>query len=137
MRFIFHALKSLAPKARSGHLQMLAEAYQACQAEQGRVVDYLFGVLSGRDKGLREQLLALVDAQKQRTLDIVTTTMNPKSSASESHSPHSTLTPPVLTLTLQPGTGARMPSSPTSKVGIALTLLTSLVCAAKLQASWT
>jgi len=55
-RFIFAAVPSLAPKARRAVLTTLAEAFQSCQAEQARVIDELFGMLSGRDKGLREQV---------------------------------------------------------------------------------
>jgi hypothetical protein len=29
----------------------LVDAFTACQAEQGRVIDALYGLISGRDKG--------------------------------------------------------------------------------------
>lgn len=35
----------------------LVDAYTACQAEQGRVIDALYGILSGRDKGLKVSLI--------------------------------------------------------------------------------
>lgn len=37
----------------------LVDAYTACQAEQGRVIDALYGILSGRDKGLKVSLTPL------------------------------------------------------------------------------
>mmetsp|Transcript_58367 Transcript_58367/g.173700 ORF Transcript_58367/g.173700 Transcript_58367/m.173700 type:complete len:360 (-) Transcript_58367:274-1353(-) len=55
----------------------LAEAFQACQQVQARVIDQLYGCLTGRDEGLKGQLLVLVDTLKQRALDEVTLRLHP------------------------------------------------------------
>eukprot|EP01105_Mastigella_eilhardi_P020070 TRINITY_DN4758_c0_g1_i2.p2 TRINITY_DN4758_c0_g1~~TRINITY_DN4758_c0_g1_i2.p2 ORF type:complete len:463 (-),score=144.36 TRINITY_DN4758_c0_g1_i2:1709-3076(-) len=76
-RFIFDKVAKLPQPIQRRHLSRLAVSFTACQAEQGRVIDAIYGELSGRDKGLREQVLALVDDQKQRVLDQVTHLLNP------------------------------------------------------------
>jgi hypothetical protein len=58
-------------------LTRLAGAFQSCQAEQGRIIDEIFGSLSGRDKSLREQLLVVVDEAKQGALDRITHRLHP------------------------------------------------------------
>lgn len=71
VRFIFDRAPGLGDRERRTHLRALAEAFTACQAEQARVIDAIYGELSGRDRGLREQVLAMLDQCKQRTLDEV------------------------------------------------------------------
>eukprot|EP00727_Mastigamoeba_balamuthi_P007163 m51a1_g3067 hypothetical protein (810) ;mRNA; f:3985-7594 len=77
MRYIFHAAGALEAAVRRRHLQRVADCFTACQAEQARVIDAVYGALSGRDRGLREQVLALVDEQKQRVFDQVANLLNP------------------------------------------------------------
>lgn len=60
------------------HLTRLADAFTSCQAEQGRVIDTIYGMISGRTKGLREQILALVDEQKMRVMDTVIVEIHPE-----------------------------------------------------------
>lgn len=60
------------------HLMRLADAFTSCQAEQGRVIDSIYGMISGRTKGLREQILALVDEQKMRVMDTVIVEIHPE-----------------------------------------------------------
>jgi len=50
-------------------IEQLVDAFQACQAVQARVIDTLFGIVSCRDKTLADQILVIVDAQKQKTLN--------------------------------------------------------------------
>lgn len=53
---------------RVRHLERICEAYMACQAEQARALDEVYGQLSGRTQTLKDQLLALLNRHKQRTL---------------------------------------------------------------------
>jgi len=55
----------------------LAEAFTACQAVQCRVIDSLYGDLSGRDGNLKDQLLTVLDALKEQTLEQVAHFLNP------------------------------------------------------------
>ncbi|KAH3756721.1 hypothetical protein Pelo_11490 [Pelomyxa schiedti] len=77
MQFVLGSCKVISEKARKRHLTKLIDSFTSCQAEQVRVIDSIFGELSGRDKGFREQVLSLVDEQKQRVLDQVTNLLNP------------------------------------------------------------
>merc|ERR1719460_119030 len=52
-------------------IEQLVDAFQACQAVQARVIDTLFGIVSCRDKTLADQILVIVDAQKQKTLNML------------------------------------------------------------------
>ena len=63
--------------SREKILRRIAEAYQACQVIQAQVIDAVYGMLVGRDAGLRDQVLTLVDEHKQQTLDNVTIAMHP------------------------------------------------------------
>jgi len=58
-------------------LKRLAEAYQSCQAEQGRTIDSLYGKISGRDATLQDQVLTLVDDYKALTMEGVVNHLNP------------------------------------------------------------
>lgn len=77
IRVFFDQLHRLSPGRQTQLVTRLAEAFQACQAEQGRVIDTLYGEVTGRDKSLRDQLLVLVDEQKQNTLDQLANALNP------------------------------------------------------------
>jgi hypothetical protein len=74
---IFMRVLDLPPEDARTHMQRLVEAYTACQAVQGRVIDSIYGQLTGRDKSLREQVLVVVDEQKQRILDEVSLSLHP------------------------------------------------------------
>lgn len=78
LRFIFDKVPDLPAAQQRSYLKMLAEAYQSCQAEQARVLDYIFGLVSGRDRGFKDQVLVLLDTVKQSTLDLVCVELNPK-----------------------------------------------------------
>lgn len=86
MRYIFHCAKNGSPGG-SAALKRLAEAYQSCQAEQGRTIDDLYGKLSGRDASLRDQVLALVDLQKALTLEAVVHKLNPRAASTDDGNP--------------------------------------------------
>jgi hypothetical protein len=58
-------------------LKRLAEAFTACQMEQGRVVDSLYGSLSGREKSFRDQILNMVDIQKEQVMNQLINKSNP------------------------------------------------------------
>jgi hypothetical protein len=58
-------------------LRMVAEAFQSCQAEQGRTIDAVYGRLSGRDASFRAQLLSLVDSHKDMLMQKVVLKLNP------------------------------------------------------------
>jgi len=45
--------------------------------EQGRVIDSVYGFLSGRDKSFREQILSIVDLQKDQSLNQLVHQHNP------------------------------------------------------------
>jgi len=55
----------------------LSEAFTACQAVQGRVIDTLYGELSGRDRGFPDQMLGLVHEVKERALEATANSLNP------------------------------------------------------------
>ncbi|KAH3767557.1 hypothetical protein Pelo_586 [Pelomyxa schiedti] len=78
MQFIFGVCEKLPEKPCQRHISKLVDAFTSCQAEQMRVIDSIFGELSGRDKGLRDQVISLVDGQKQRVLDEITNLLHPK-----------------------------------------------------------
>lgn len=82
IRYIIWRCSQLPVAERKTHLKALCEAFTSCQAEQARVIDSIYGELSGRDKGLREQILAMLDRAKQRTLDEVTLHFHPGSDRS-------------------------------------------------------
>jgi hypothetical protein len=59
-------------------LARLVDAFRACQAEQGRVIDAVYGTVTGRDKSFREQVLAVVDVQKELVLENCVNKLNPQ-----------------------------------------------------------
>ena len=59
-------------------LAKLCDAFKACQAEQGRVIDAVYGMASGRDKSFREQVLMVVDVQKELVLENTVNLLNPE-----------------------------------------------------------
>jgi len=77
LRFIIFKASKLPEKLRKPTLRRLAEAFTACQMEQGRVIDSLYGSLSGRDKGFHEQVLSMVDIQKEQVLNQLVNWYNP------------------------------------------------------------
>mmetsp|Transcript_46870 Transcript_46870/g.80657 ORF Transcript_46870/g.80657 Transcript_46870/m.80657 type:complete len:396 (-) Transcript_46870:179-1366(-) len=77
--------------APRGALRLLAEAYQSCQAEQGRVIDALYGQIAGRDLGLRAQLLVLVDLAKQAALDALVNARHPNAWRTGDENPYGQL----------------------------------------------
>jgi len=86
LRVIFDRVQS--GKALKQHLVMIAEAFTSCQAEQGRVIDHVYGELVGRDKGLREQVLILVDIHKQAVMDQVVNQLHPDAWKTSDANPH-------------------------------------------------
>ena len=62
---------------RQTQLRALAEAYQGCQAEQARVIDQVYGQLSGRESTLQKQTLALLNRHKEIALLQVVLHTNP------------------------------------------------------------
>ncbi len=58
-------------------LAKLCDAFRACQAEQGRVIDSVYGTVTGRDKSFREQVLMVVDVQKELVLENLVNKLNP------------------------------------------------------------
>ena len=63
------AAASAAARPANPMLLRLCEAFQSCMAEQGRVIDALYGQLSGRDATFRDQVLALVDVHKALAME--------------------------------------------------------------------
>ena len=74
------ALRGIFAAAAAGNagagpaLQFVAQAYQSCQAEQGRTIDAQYGRLSGRDASFKDQLLSLVDQHKSMVVQASTNT---------------------------------------------------------------
>ena len=59
-------------------LARLADAFKACQAEQGRVIDAVYGMVTGRDKSFAQQVLMVVDQQKEMVLETTVNKLNPE-----------------------------------------------------------
>jgi len=78
MKVIFDRITHLPPATRKAMLTRIADAYSACQMEQGRVIDSLYGSLTGRDKNIKAQLLSLVDIQKETVLNQLINHYNPE-----------------------------------------------------------
>jgi len=77
MKIIFDRIILLPLSTRKSMLRRLADAYTACQMEQGRVIDSLYGSVTGRDKNLKAQILTLVDLQKETVLNQLINHYNP------------------------------------------------------------
>jgi len=77
MRFIFYKVGSLPDKSKLNIFKRLTDAYTACQMEQGRVIDSIYGQLTGRDKSFKDQLLTIVDIQKEQVLNQIVNHRNP------------------------------------------------------------
>uniref|UniRef100_A0A6B2L647 Uncharacterized protein n=1 Tax=Arcella intermedia TaxID=1963864 RepID=A0A6B2L647_9EUKA len=77
LQYILYKARDLPEKIRKPLLTRLADGFTACQMEQGRVIDSIYGSLSGRDKSFKEQVLALVDIQKEQVLNMVVAHFNP------------------------------------------------------------
>jgi len=77
LRVIFHKGVKVTDKGKKQIFKRLAEAYSACQMEQGRVIDSLYGTLTGRDKSFKDQILNLVDIQKEQVLNQLVNLKNP------------------------------------------------------------
>jgi len=88
IRYILHKATLLPEKTRKPILKRLAEAYTACQMEQGRVIDSLYGSISGRDKTFKEQVLNLVDIQKEHVLNQIVNHFNPNAWKTGDDNPH-------------------------------------------------
>eukprot|EP00040_Diaphanoeca_grandis_P024895 m.137480 g.137480 ORF g.137480 m.137480 type:complete len:295 (+) comp29921_c6_seq1:505-1389(+) len=82
IQFIFSKVSEVSQHERVAHLKGICEAFMSCQAEQARVIDDIYGQISGRDKTLRDQILSLLDRFKQQTLDEVTLLFHPGSDVS-------------------------------------------------------
>jgi len=78
MKIIFDRISLLPPSTRKSMLKRIAEAYTACQMEQGRVIDSIYGSITGRDKNLKAQILTLVDLQKETVLNQLINHYNPE-----------------------------------------------------------
>lgn len=83
LRFVLYRLGPSHPTPvsdaeRKQQLTKLSEAYTGCQAEQTRVIDMLYGQLSGRERTLRDQALALLDRQKDIVLEFVSMQIEPQ-----------------------------------------------------------
>merc|ERR1712039_450841 len=74
-------------KSAQGSLIRLAEAFQSCQAEQGRTIDTLFGQLIGRDATLEDQVLTLVDSVKALAMEAVVHELNPHAAGTDDGNP--------------------------------------------------
>lgn len=88
LRFLFQAAITGKPPGGADALKRLAEAYQSCQAEQGRMIDTLYGKISGRDAALQDQVLALVDSFKALCLEAVVHKLNPDAAGMSDAYPH-------------------------------------------------
>ena len=82
-----HAMKTIFAEIKSDArgdpwkrkiLAKLVDAFRACQAEQGRVIDAVYGTVTGRDKSFREQVLMVVDVQKELVLENCVNKLNPQ-----------------------------------------------------------
>jgi len=78
MKIIFDRISLLPLSTRKSMLKRIAEAYTACQMEQGRVIDSIYGSITGRDKNLKAQILTLVDLQKETVLNQLINHYNPE-----------------------------------------------------------
>lgn len=84
-RHIIHCMQSilakvidLQPADARKHLRRLCEGFQACQSVQARVIDSVYGQITGREKGLKDQFLYVIDEIKQTTLDLAVATVFPR-----------------------------------------------------------
>lgn len=79
LRFIFNELAfgTQTDGIKKKILQRLCDAFRACQAEQGRVIDAVYGMLTGRDKSFKDQVLMVVDVQKELVLENLVNKLNP------------------------------------------------------------
>jgi hypothetical protein len=79
MRCIFSELAhgSRSEEFRRKTLTRMVDAARACQAEQGRVIDAVYGVITGRDRSLRDQVLSVVDAMKDLVMENLVHKLNP------------------------------------------------------------
>lgn len=79
LRFVLWAIdertrfKSLPRWQARKLLRRVIEAFQSCQDEQARVIDEVFGQLSGRVQSLEAQVLALLAREKENVIDKITT----------------------------------------------------------------
>jgi len=78
MKIIFDKVPQLPEKTRKAMFKKLAEAYTACQMEQGRVIDSLYGNVTGRDKSFKAQIFALIDVQKDQVMNQMINFYNPE-----------------------------------------------------------
>jgi len=84
MRYILHRSQSMEnTRDRNQILHRLADAFTGCQAGQARVIDLIYGRLSGREKTFFDQVSSMIDAQLDRTLETITHRRNP--GANDSH----------------------------------------------------
>jgi len=77
LRYVIFKATTLPDAPKKQLLRRLAEAFTACQMEQGRVVDSLYGSLSGREKSFRDQILNMVDIQKEQVMNQLINHYNP------------------------------------------------------------
>jgi len=77
LRYVIYKATTLPDAPKKQLLRRLAEAFTACQMEQGRVIDSLYGSLTGREKSFREQILNMVDIQKEQVMNQLINHFNP------------------------------------------------------------
>jgi len=56
LKYVIYKASTFPDRPKKQVLRRLAEAFTACQMEQGRVIDSLYGSLSGREKSFRDQV---------------------------------------------------------------------------------
>jgi len=104
MKIIFHKVPTLASSVRKPMFLRLAESYTACQMEQGRVIDSIFGAITGRDKTLIEQILNIVDTQKEQILKQIVNRYNPDAWKTDDDNPKGQITHIQSSYTIALGT---------------------------------
>jgi hypothetical protein len=78
LRAICHMCDGQVPdETARKQLARIADAFRACQAEQGRVIDAVYGALNGRERSLLEQVLSIVHEQHERVLEQVVNHLHP------------------------------------------------------------
>lgn len=79
VRTIFHEMVhgSRNDEFKRKTLVRLVDASRACQAEQGRVIDAVYGSITGRDASLRDQILSVVDVHKDLVMENLVHKLNP------------------------------------------------------------
>jgi len=79
MHIIFNELSSgnRSEEFKRKTLTRMVDAARACQAEQGRVIDAVYGLVTGRDSNIRDQILSVVDSMKDLVMENLVHKLNP------------------------------------------------------------